>query len=492
MSRQEHLPPNFGRLDSALRSIGYSFESAVADIVDNSLDAGALDIRVRFLQASNQPLDLVVWDGGRGMDAATLQEAMRFGADLSQEMTRLGKFGLGLKLASLSQAKALHVYTWRDGGLHGRGWLEKGISDGFSNTIFTDTECAQAVNALSHAFPQCKSGTLVHWSHLNRIKRRNENSTELVQHLLKRLNNHLGITFHRFIKRPTDPATIHLDILDLDSGEVGLPKVVEALDPFGYKRSGDPAFPASMTPEEECPLTIRAHIWSPNSDLKEYRLPGGANSRQGFYFYRNNRLVQAGGWNGIREAEPHSSLARLEVDVGPELDLDFSLDVKKSEIRLPPHLAFAIERSRTANGIDFKKYLGLAKKAYSSRQRMHGDLPLIPSDGMPARLRDVLKEELRITGVRKTRDLRFEWTELPDDRFFDLDRDNDVLYLNQAFRRQLLHGLKGSSADLPVVKSLLFLLLRDSFHLERVGSKAREHLDQINRILIEAVKCERR
>src|ERR1700683_303752 len=105
MSREEYLLPNYKRLDAALRSIGYSFETAVADIIDNSVDAMASKVLVRLITREDGYLDLVIWDDGSGMDRETLQEAMRFGANVSQEVDRLGKFGLGLKLASLSQAR---------------------------------------------------------------------------------------------------------------------------------------------------------------------------------------------------------------------------------------------------------------------------------------------------------------------------------------------------------------------------------------------------
>jgi len=101
MSIEEGLPPNYGKLDVALRSIGYSFEVAVADVIDNSIDAQAKNVLVRLINTGDGHLDLAIWDDGCGMGEKTLKEAMRFGADVSQEIERLGKFGLGLKLASL-------------------------------------------------------------------------------------------------------------------------------------------------------------------------------------------------------------------------------------------------------------------------------------------------------------------------------------------------------------------------------------------------------
>jgi hypothetical protein len=49
ISRRETLSPNYAKLDTALRSIGYSFEAAVADIIDNAIDARAKAVLTRFV-----------------------------------------------------------------------------------------------------------------------------------------------------------------------------------------------------------------------------------------------------------------------------------------------------------------------------------------------------------------------------------------------------------------------------------------------------------
>jgi hypothetical protein len=96
---------------------------------------------------------------------------MRFGADVSQEVDRLGKFGLGLKLASLSQARELRVVTAQEGVLSGRGWLENGIAHGFASTVFDPNECAQLLSEFLPDRKLRKSGTAVCWSQLYRLKR---------------------------------------------------------------------------------------------------------------------------------------------------------------------------------------------------------------------------------------------------------------------------------------------------------------------------------
>lgn len=495
MNHQEHLPPNYEKLDVALRSIGYSFESAVADIIDNSIDENAHSILVRFVIRKDKPLDLVIWDDGHGMSAEILKEAMRFGADVTKEIERLGKFGLGMKLASLSQARELKVFSLKNGRSSGRGWLEAAIRDGFSCSVFQPEDCQAALSELVPDREWESSGTLIWWSGLYRVGQNHSSSEEHVQKLISRLINHLSLAFHRFLSGKARKIEILLDVFDGDSKTHGVPVYLNSLDPFGYERTGKAGFPAKM--HLECRyndrISVIAHIWPPNSNEPGYKLPGGVNSRQGFYFYRKDRLIQGGGWNGIREAETHLSLARLEIHIAPDSDFESAvgLDVKKVEIQLPPSLVKSLQNARTASGIDFKKYLSIADETYRTRIIANTDLPLIPSVGLPSELKDFLHKELRIKDTERHRDLQFEWTDFHDDSFFDIGRDEGKLYLNRIYRKQLLHGLNGSSTDIPVVKCLLFFVLREVLASERLGQKSREQMELLNRVLVKAVKHER-
>lgn len=494
MSTEERLPPNYEKLDVALRSIGYSFPVAVADIVDNSIDARARTVLVRLLTMRGGSLGLCIGDDGDGMSKGTLREAMRFGASVSQEVKRLGKFGLGLKLASLSQAREVHVVSLKNGVMSGRAWLEQGIKRGFSSTSYEKAECMRLATRLVPDWPSRSSGTLVWWSDLYRVGRYHGGLEEHAQKLLHSLENYLALAFHRFLSGRSRRVRVTLDIFDEKTGKRGIPVRLAPLDPFAYgNQSGHKSFPAQLLLDGRYRdlLTIKAHIWPPNSVAPEYKLPGGANSRQGFYFYRNDRLIQGGGWNGIREVEPHSSLARLEVDIDSAVDLAVNLDVKKVEIQLAPDFSSAIQRAKTASGIDFKKYLAIADETYRTRKVTESELPLIPSRGLPAPLVNLLHTELRLEGTAKHRDLKIEWKRLDDETFFAIDPDGGFLYLNSAFRKALLHGLPGSAADVPVVKSLLFLVLEEALLSERLSSRMREYVEMVNRILAKAVDYER-
>ena len=131
---------------------------------------------------------------------------------------------------------------------------------------------------------------------------------------------------------------------------------------------------------------MKAHIWPPNAKDPQYKLGGGrVAARQGFYFYRNKRLIQAGGWNGWREhdAEPHSSLARVAVDMPPELDRHFRLNVQKSKVDVPPNFVSALEAARS--GVTtFAHYVRDAVDVYRSAVTMPSTIPLTLGAGIPA------------------------------------------------------------------------------------------------------------
>ena len=99
-------------LVESTRSIGYSFEAAVADIIDNSISAAATEVRICF--SSKEPQWLCIEDNGWGMTPEELENAMRYGSQSSTDTRRkddLGRFGLGLKMASMSQCRKLTFMT---------------------------------------------------------------------------------------------------------------------------------------------------------------------------------------------------------------------------------------------------------------------------------------------------------------------------------------------------------------------------------------------
>ncbi len=100
--------PSARRLIKSLRDLGYDFRHAVADLIDNSIAARATIVTVE-MRFNGEDSWLRIADNGVGMNGSTITEAMRFGTERDYEADELGKFGLGLKTASLSQCSRLTV-----------------------------------------------------------------------------------------------------------------------------------------------------------------------------------------------------------------------------------------------------------------------------------------------------------------------------------------------------------------------------------------------
>jgi hypothetical protein len=495
MRTKVQLLPNYKKLDTALRAVGYNFDTAVADLLDNSIDAKAKNIYIRFVIDSEKYLSLAILDDGTGMNADRLRTAMTYGADEEKEIERLGKFGLGLKLASLSQAKSLLVITTENGmNHHGMAWGEEGVSRGFECEILDKEECGLVAYNSFPEFPFKESWTLVLLEKLWRVGEGLGDPEGKAQELLESLKKHLGLVFHRYMRGHGANLEIQIDTMDFETKKTGIPQLVEALDPFDYSSAGAPDFPAEIFVDEETAelFKVTAHVWPPNSGSPNYKLPGGANNRQGFYFYRKNRLIQGGGWNGKREVEPHLSLARIEVDISPNVDFVFGLDVKKSLIVLPPKFLEAIENGKTKAGITFREYLKIADRTARRRQLRQSEMPVVPGGGVPASIISIFRESFKKEKITRSRDIAFVWTDLVSDDLFEIDQTEETVLLNRKYRSQLLRGERGSGADLPLLKTLLFFSFDDLLQMEKRSAKQRSRLDLINAALREAIKLENR
>jgi DNA topoisomerase VI subunit B len=105
--------PDAHRLIFGLRDTGYNFNTAAADIIDNSIAASASNVNVRIELASDGRKFVYFGDDGEGMSESALFAAMRYGAPVRANLASLGKFGLGLKTASSSVCLKFAVITRR-------------------------------------------------------------------------------------------------------------------------------------------------------------------------------------------------------------------------------------------------------------------------------------------------------------------------------------------------------------------------------------------
>lgn len=471
----------------AFSRIGYELSEALADLIDNSIEASASRVEITFFRDDERITAVTTADNGRGMNETKLHEAMQFAAPPDHKATDLGVFGLGMKAASLSQSSAMTVITKFSKQIRACRWTVESIKHDWTVEVLDASESAPVFNeAFSEGFVPTDSGTVIFWDRLDRLSAGSGEADldEFLEDIVGRLQVRLGLVFHRFLGS-------RLDIV-LRVQHVGrryaFPRSTKPLDPFGYYVSGDERYPRTFTTQlpDVGPLTLVAHIWPPGAVSDEFQLGQRNGTRgQGFYFYRNDRLIQAGGWNNVVSEDRDLSLARIKVDLPPSIAVT---NVQKSQLQVTAALTQALQRAQHDNKT-LKTYFEDARRVFaaqSKKKRGDSKVPFVMGKGVGWHLRKKSRGILASAGI--VREVDFDWEILPDTEVFYLDRVDLRIVLNKRYRREILNGSAASAADAPLVKSLIFLLVREELDRMRSSAKSDSWLELCNSVLFEAIK----
>jgi len=489
--RSVTLPPDPHVMDA----IGgnHRLETAVADLVDNAIDAESTAVLIRFVVLDGRVQSFYVVDNGRGMDDTQIDGAMTVGGVREYGDNELGHFGLGLKAASFSQADSLTVVSRAAAGSGvGRRWLTRKASASFECEVVDERFCVTELGRTWSGLDTNDHGTVIRWDTVRGFpgSRDAAVTSRFLQDAVMRLRQHLGMVFHRFLEH--ERVRITLDTEDVSTRTVGPPFEVQSLDPFGYARTGATGYPLQLgTTVDGTRLTLRAHVWPGRSQQPQFRLRGDSPERyQGFYFYRRDRLLQAGGWNGTEVQRRDLQLARVAIDlseahVGSPV---FRMNPEKSRIECGPEFGPAIDRAKARTGTTFREYLEEARQAFKrANQRTRSRAPVVEfGRGVPPRVRRAISREL--TFVPGYGPVDFRWTSFRDDTFFEVDRDDNTVWLNSRYRAAATGSPQGSFNDAPLVKVLLFLLVENLFHGSYWGTKDRDNVQLWQALLTAAVK----
>ncbi|MGZ8178873.1 ATP-binding protein [Williamsia sp. SKLECPSW1] len=340
--------PSAARLTMSLRDIGYDFVGAVADLIDNSIAASASEVNIEIVFDGSDS-SVFIADNGTGLTAIEATEALRFGTRRNYAKGDLGRYGLGLKTASLSQGRRLTLVSRASSRKRiVRRTLDLDTIERFDDWVVvegpSDTFTDRAESLLAGG-----SGTVVIWQDLDRVlppsgatggwaKRRFDT-------LVKKTQEHIGMVFHRFL-----------------SGENGAPHLTITVN--GEKvASWDPFFRTEPATQRMDRLNFELLHEGGSSEvsLSRFILPGKRtfsspegfdsaagplnwNRQQGLYIYRENRLVQWGGWGGTRGIDEHTKLARASLDFDNDLDEIFNINVAKMRVAIPGQLKQMLER----------------------------------------------------------------------------------------------------------------------------------------------------
>ncbi|MEC9346637.1 MAG: ATP-binding protein [Pseudomonadota bacterium] len=346
--------PHASALIESLRDIGYSLDTAVADIIDNSITAGARTIRILSDAVSDDP-EIAIVDDGCGMSRKELIDAMRPGSQNpldSRAASDLGRFGLGLKSASFSQCRRLTVLTRKDGVLSSAIWDLDDVAERNEWSV----ELPDDSSALASRLELGEHGTAVLWQKLDRlaegIASNARKRTEVINAKIAGTERHLRLVFHRFMDG-SQPLAITLN---------GRP--LKPLDPFATRKAATIADPEEKIALAGGEITIQSytlphHAQMSSSEWEDIGGPEGHLKTQGFYLYRGDRLIVYGTWFGLCRQSELTKLSRVRIDIPNSMDADWKIDVKKSSAQLPPEvrdrLRKVIERIRDGSRRTYRR-----------------------------------------------------------------------------------------------------------------------------------------
>ncbi len=313
---------------NGIRSIGYNFSTAVADIIDNSISAEATDIQIFSDPLAEIPYFCIL-DNGYGMDTKSLDNAMLLGSNRKSVVDsekELGRFGLGLKSASLSQCREFTVASKKYGKIRAMSFDLDVIEE--TDKLMLKQLSDEEIDVLPHidCLKNYETGTLVIWTKFDKIEELAKDFETSFRNVVAESKKHVELVFHRYYEE----LNIYFNAKKIDRRDPFL------LDSQGRQQTGR----TSVIPVDDSIITVIPYTlpFAKTITEKEKKLLGNPKSiydDQGFYLYRNKRLISWGNWMRMGIRSELNKLARIQVDIPSSLDSVWSLDVKKSSAKIP-------------------------------------------------------------------------------------------------------------------------------------------------------------
>jgi hypothetical protein len=355
-TRDVDATPYAASLIEGHRDFGYTLETALSDIIDNSITAGARTVELIANTFADEPW-IALADDGSGMTEAGLVESMRLGSKNPTDKRKtqdLGRFGLGLKSASFSQCRSLTVLTRHNDLTSCARWDLDRVAkqNNWSLELIDNCELVMGHDLLP------ESGTVVVWEKLDRLSGGfMHDSVKRAEHMnseLSRAEHHLRLVFHRFLEGDKPPLKLSLN-----------GRRLKPIDPMATKHPATQKDPEEVLRLRQGDVLIRCHTLPHHKrmDREEWEEIGGPEGHlksQGLYIYREKRLIIAGGWLGLARQTELTKLCRIAVDIPNTMDAEWKIDVKKASAQLPP-----VVRERLKKVVE--RFVGTSKRTYRSR-----------------------------------------------------------------------------------------------------------------------------
>ncbi|WP_213021236.1 ATP-binding protein [Siminovitchia terrae] len=356
------IRPNIKNFIKSLRDMGYTFEIALADIIDNSLSANADEISI---YTSEDPKFIVtVLDNGYGMNQEQLIESMRLGSkdpDIERSKEDLGRFGLGLKTASFSQCKKLTVITKQKSKIYARQWDLDYLINEDEWYLLTPHQAELEALPQYELLKKLNSGTLVVWESIDTLESSSFTNT------IYKLRDHLSLVFHRFIEGDANKAKIKITVNNIP---------LDPFNPFNENHKATQKPPLEKIKIENSFAFIQPYILPHHSkvskqEYEKYATDEGYTKQQGFYLYRGGRLLIHGTWWGLNKINEAHKLVRIKIDIPNNQDHLWNIDVKKSTAAPNSFIKSHLKRI-------LQNVLDKGSRVYTGRARPVNEVSSIP------------------------------------------------------------------------------------------------------------------
>lgn len=334
--------PNAHLLLSSLRSMGYTEDTAIADIIDNCISSMATTIKIHFDWENRR---ILISDNGKGMMEDILLDSMKIGsADPNEQRdeTDLGRFGMGMKTAAFSLGKRLTVLSKENGMVSNACWDLERIEKYNEWKMLILDEKDNIFICANRLLSEFESGTVVVIDKLDKLIDENnvKKSEDKFFKIISKVKKHISLVFHRFIEED------HIVI------NVNGNKII-AWNPFVLENNATQELSQEVCYEGNKVVTIEPYILPHKTKFQSdenYKKAGGQKGwlqHQGFYIYRNRRLLLYGTWFNIFKKEIAYNLARIKLDLQSDSDFDWQIDIKKSKAVPPVYVEELLEKVAT-------------------------------------------------------------------------------------------------------------------------------------------------
>ncbi|EPD68631.1 hypothetical protein HMPREF1219_01815 [Corynebacterium pyruviciproducens ATCC BAA-1742] len=478
------LPPT----EAIHHSIGANHDlvTGLDELIDNAIDAGATKVVLHFHVDGFRLVQIGIHDDGVGMSKEQMQDILRLGGHQSRNEQNIGRYGMGMKEGSFSNANVMTIVS-RQRGQHSSGYQLKKHT--FNAGVLNERSAMDVWN-LRAGMLTPKHGTSIIWNRLTSVYCGDDEEQGIlfISDTVEKVRRHIGIRYHRFIER----GELQLPMFTRwdDTDWVQNPEV-KPINPVGYRKSPRKDYPRVLTVEGQPDAPgITAHIWNNRSTLDEFILEGkDPMGHQGFYFYDADRLLTSGGWSGFRRTSKNTKLLRIVVDDPRVIDDFVTVSPQKRSVLLNEGFHRFIDSLVAIDDPDltFEGVCADARDVLRRSNQKSGNADPISEagTGIAPQIKRVIEEQ---ANLRFTDPVDIKYKRLRGDEFVEIDQPNHCIFINSKYRKLLNPG-RGAGNDAPIVKTLLYLLFNDTA-IQKRTKKSNANVEVWSALLTAAAKAE--